>query len=176
MPIIMASSKRSSKAKVALEFANKGYCGSKAFYYHGVKVHILGLKRTGTLPLPQYIGLTPASNHDLLALRQITPYFQGGEVYADKAYIDALEREILKEQEVDILTPVKKASVQETWFLFEKLLSTSVSRVRQPIESFFNWIQEKTGIQVASKVRSYKGLMVHVFGRLTAMFLLAFNS
>jgi len=53
MPIIIASSKRSSKAKVALEFANKGYCGSKAFYYHGVKVHILGLKRTGTWPLPR---------------------------------------------------------------------------------------------------------------------------
>ena len=98
-------------------------------------------------------------------------------MYADQAYIDALEREILKEQEVDILTPVKKAKGQETLFLFEKLLSTSVSRVCLPIESFFNWIPEKTGIQVASKVRAYKGLMVHVFGRLTAaMFLLAFNS
>lgn len=61
-------------------------------------------------------------------------------------------------------------------YLFEQLLSTSVSRVRQPIESFFNGIQEKTGIQVASKVRSYQGLMVHVFGRLAAaLFLLAFN-
>jgi hypothetical protein len=49
--------------------------------------------------------------------------------------------------------------------------------VRQPIESLFNWIQEKTGIQVTSKVRSYQGLMIHVFGRLAAaMFLLAFHS
>jgi hypothetical protein len=49
--------------------------------------------------------------------------------------------------------------------------------VRQPIESLFNWIQEKTNIQAASKVRSYKGLTVHVFGRLAAaMFMMVFNS
>lgn len=41
-------------------------------------------------------------------------------------------------------------------------------QVRQPIESFFNWVNEKTGIQIASKVRSYQGLMVHVFGKLAA--------
>jgi hypothetical protein len=52
-----------------------------------------------------------------------------------------------------------------------------VSSVRQPIESLFNWIQEKTGIQTASKVRSYNGLMVHIFGRLAAaMFMMVFNS
>ncbi len=51
-----------------------------------------------------------------------------------------------------------------------------VSKVRQPIESLFNWIHEKTNIQKASKVRSYKGLMVHIFGRLAAaMFMLVFN-
>ncbi|PEN04973.1 transposase, partial [Longimonas halophila] len=38
-------------------------------------------------------------------------------------------------------------------------------------------IEEKTGIQAASKVRSTRGLMVHVFGRFAAaMLLLAFNS
>lgn len=63
-PIIMANSSRSSKAKVADELANKGYCGSKKIYYYGIKVHILGFKRSGTLPLPEYIGVTPASNHD----------------------------------------------------------------------------------------------------------------
>ena len=51
--------------------------------------------------------------------------------------------------------------------------------MRQPIESLLGWINEKTGIQRASKVRSYRvfGLLVHVFGRLAAaMLLLAFNS
>lgn len=177
MPIIMAQEKRSSKAKVAPNLANKGYCGSKGCYYYGVKIHILGFKRSGTLPLPEYIGLTPASHHDFSAFKQITPYLQDSEIYADKAYIDSLEREILNQQNAEIYTPVKKKKGQENLYLFEQLLSTSVSRVRQPIESLFNWIQEKTHIQVASKVRSSKGLMVHIFGRLAAaLFLLAFNS
>jgi len=44
--------------------------------------------------------------------------------------------------------------------------------MRQPIESLFSWINEKTGIQRASKVRSYQGLLVHAFGRLAAAILL----
>ncbi len=57
--------------------------------------------------------------------------------------------------------------------MFESLLSTSISRVRQPIESLLSWFEEHTGIQMASKVRPLKGLMVHVYGRLVAaMYLL----
>ena len=169
----MANAKRSSKAKVAQEFANKGYCSSKGIYYYGVKVHILGFKQPGTLPLPEYIGLTPASNHDLAAFRQIAPQLNGGKLFADKAYIDELERQLLfKEQQLELYTPVKKKKSQKYLDLFEQLFSTSVSRVRQPIESLFSWIEEKTKIQIASKVRSYNGLMVHIFGKLAAAMLL----
>ena len=41
LPIIMANAKRSTKAKVANEFANKGYCSSKGIYYYGVKYMFL---------------------------------------------------------------------------------------------------------------------------------------
>lgn len=178
MPIIMANAKRSSKAKVARHFANKGYCASKGFYYYGVKLHLLGLKRQGTLPVPDYVGLTPASDHDLTALRIISPSLIDGELYADKAYIDELLTQALKaKQNLSLWTPIKKAKGQEELFLLDRLLSQSVNSIRQPIESLFNWIEQKTGIQLASKVRSYNGLMVHVFGRLAAaMFILAFNS
>jgi len=169
MPIILAKAKRSSKAKVANQFANKGYCSSKGMYYYGAKIHVLGLKREGTLPLPEYIGLTPASDHDLPTFCQIPYLLKEGEVYADKAYVDELLKQLLEqEQQVKLNTPVKKEKAQEKLYLFEQLLSTSVSRVRQPIESLFNWIQEKTHVQIASKVRSYNALMVHVFGRLAA--------
>ena len=56
-------------------------------------------------------------------------------------------------------------------FAYENLFSKAVSTIRQPIESFFNWINEKSQIQKASKVKSSKGLLVHVFGNLTACFL-----
>lgn len=177
MPIILANAKRSSRAKIADEFANKGYCSSKGIYYYGVKLHILGFKRVGTLPLPEYIGLTPANMHDLTAFEQIASLLIKGEVYADKAYIDEILQQLLEsEQYLKLNTPVKLKKGQKKLELFDQLLSASVSRVRQPIESFFNWIQEKTGIQIASKVRSLSGLMVHVFGRLAAaMFLLVFK-
>ena len=159
MPIIMANEKRSSRAKVASHFANKGYCSSKGIYYYGVKVHILGQKRIATLPLPEYIGITPASEHDLLTLNIIIHLLRDVDLYADKAYIKKLEQQLLaQEQKVNLCTPVKKEKGQERLDLFDQLLSKSVSRVRQPIESLFNWIQQKTNIQIASKVRSYQGL------------------
>jgi len=98
----------------------------------------LTFKRSGTLPVPEDIGLTPASDHDLSAFRQITPYIQNREVYADKAYIDSLERDRLNKNHSEIYTLVKQKNGTETGYIFEQLLSTSVSRVRQPIESLFN--------------------------------------
>jgi hypothetical protein len=177
MPIIMANAKRSSKAKTVAEFANKGYCASKGIYYYGVKLHILAFKREKTLPLPDYIGLTPASDHDLSAFNHIAHLLREIQIYADKAYIDQIMQQLLEQEyEVQLNTPVKKKKGQKKLELFDQLLSSSISRIRQPIESLFNWIQEKTNIQIASKVRSYNGLMVHVFGKLTAaMFLLVFN-
>ena len=59
------------------------------------------------------------------------------------------------------------------------IYSTLVSRVRQPIESFFNWINEKTHIQNAQRVRSEQGLLVHIWGKFAAALLLLtqfFNS
>lgn len=178
MPVIIANAKRSNSAKVASEFANKGYCASKGIYFYGVKVHIVGFKRHNTLPVPEYIGLTPATDHDLTAFYAIASEIKNGELYADKAYVDELLKLILHAQNnLTLQTPFKKEKGQEELGSYEKLFSTAVNRVRQPIESLFNWIQEKTQIQFASKVRSYKGLLVHIFGRMTAaMFLLAFNS
>lgn len=61
------------------------------------------------------------------------------------------------------------------------LFSTAVSRDKQPIESLFNWLiaspvraklsGQKTDIQRASKVRSAKGLLIHIFGKIASAFL-----
>jgi len=178
MPIIMANAKRSSYAKVASHVANKGFCSSKGIYFYGVKLHVLGTKRYKRIPFPDYIELTSASEYDLNIFRVIAPYLNDLDIYVDKAYRDkVLKTDLKQEQNVNLYTPCKKKKGQKFLNSSQKLFSTAVSRVRQPIESFFNWIQEKTGIQTASKVRSHKGLMVHVFGRLAAaMYMLAFNS
>jgi hypothetical protein len=94
-----------------------------------------------------------------------------------KAYCDqSMKERLTQEQNLDVLTSVKKKKGQDRLAAADKLFSEAVSKVRQPIESLFNWINEKTGIQCASKVRSYQGLLVHTFDRLAAaMILLAPN-
>ena len=176
-PVMMAKEKRSTQAKVAPEIADKGYCSSKDTFYHGVKLHVVAQQRPGTVPLPDRVGLSAGSENDLTTLRQVLPFLQDGQLYGDKAYVAPSLRERLSEvQNLELLTPPKKSKGEERLSAADKLFSEAVSRVRQPIESLFNWIEEKTGIQEASKVRSSEGLMVHAFGRLAAaMLLLALN-
>lgn len=173
MPVMLASGKRASQAKVASRLANKGYCSSKDTHFYGVKLHVVAEHRSGQLPLPERVGLTPGSEHDLTALRRVLPWVEGGQLYGDKAYCDSsMKKRLSEEQNLDVLTPVKRKKGQERLSAADRLFSKAISKIRQPIESLFNWIDEKTGIQCASKVRSYQGLLVHALGRLAAATLL----
>ncbi|MCS4194751.1 hypothetical protein GGP50_002988 [Salinibacter ruber] len=178
MPIMLAKGQRAPQAEVASDrLASVGYCSSKDTFFHGVKLHLVVERRSKQLPVPERAGLTPGSENDLRALRRVLPTIQGGVLCGDKAYCDGpLKERLAEDQDLDLLTPVKKEKGQKTLPPADKLFSKAVSRMRQPIESLFNWINEKTGIQRASKVRSYQGLLVHAFGRLAAaMLLLALN-
>lgn len=168
MPIILANNKRSGIAKVAAEIADKGYSASKDTYYYGVKLHVLGFLRNKTIPTPEYLIVSKASDHDLSVFKSISSHVFNREIFADKAYCDEnFSKTIDEDQNVKLILPVKKIKGQ---FSFEggDAYSTAVSRTRQPIESFFNWVQEKTAIQMGSKIRSSKGLIVHIFGKLAA--------
>jgi len=170
MPIIMAQRSRRFHAKVAPQIATKnGYCATKRFHYYGVKLPVVAYRQAGKLPKPVCIGLTDAGMHDRKAFEQILPFLPETllDCFADKAY-QIENASVHAEHAITLFTPVKKAKGQVFLEIADQWLSTAVSKVRQPIESFFNWVNEKTGIQMASKVRSYKGLMVHVFGRLAA--------
>jgi hypothetical protein len=181
LPIITCSGKR--RGKVAPEITDKGFCSTKSMYYYGLKLHALGFRRISQLPFPEQFLLTPASENDLNLFRQAWGGIENRVFYGDKIYHDGDYFEnAFKNQNSIMLTPVKAIKGQsENIRLWDKaandLFSTSVSKVRQPIESLFNWLIEKTDIQRASKVRSAKGLMVQVFGRIAAAYIfLIFNS
>jgi hypothetical protein len=53
----------------------------------------------------------------------------------------------------------------------DNLFLTAVSAVLQPIEALFNWLIEKTAIQIVSKVEFTKGLLVYVFAKLTTAYI-----
>jgi len=95
-------------------------------------------------------------------------------LFGDKAFCDkALELEF-KRQNTRLLIPKKKPKGKELTS-FEKEQNRLISKIRQPIESLFNWLIGKTQIQKASSVRSTNGLLVHCFGKLTfALLLLVF--
>jgi hypothetical protein len=177
LPIILAKGTRADGAKVAREVANKGYCSTKKLYYHGVKLHLLGRRRVKQLPLPAALALTAAAVHDLTAFRyEIEPPILGA-LFADKAYKDeGLKTDLLKRQ-VELCTPDKCQPGQAKEAAFNSLWSRFVSAMRQPIESLFNWLIQRAGIQDASRVRSTNGLLVHCYGKLTVCcYLLLFNS
>ncbi len=150
-------------------------------YYYGLKLHSLNLSRKQKLPIPESIILSPASENDLNVFKQnwaqiSNTTFYGDKIYNNKSYF----KYIKKKYNSTMYTPVK-AKPNEAECLrqrdkaYNDLFSRAVSKIRQPIESFFNWLIQKTNIQVASKVRSTKGLLVYVFGRI-AVALFVFDS
>lgn len=175
LPIITCSGKR--RAKVAREVVDKGYCSTKSMYYYGVKLHALAYHKKGTLPVPESIVVTPASESDLNVFRDNWSQLYQRAFFADKIYQDANNQySISTKCNSELLSPIKYSrGVSEQIKLRNKasdeLFNRAVSTVRQPIESLFNWLIEHTNIQRASKVRSTAGLIAFVFGKLAAVIL-----
>ena len=175
MPIITCSGKR--KGNVAQEISDKSFCSTKNLWYYGVKLHGLSFYNKGTLPYPESIVISKASENDLNVFKENWAEISNRKFFGDKIYYDNDFFEKLYSQKKSIMfTPIKgikgkSEELKQRDCAYENLFSKAVSSIRQPIESFFNWINEKTQIQNASKVRSTNGLLVHIFGKLTACFL-----
>lgn len=181
LPIITCSGKR--QGKVAKELTDKGFCSTKSLWFFGMRLHALAFQRTKQLPFPEELLLTPASENDLNVCRRAWGEMINRTFYGDKAYndYDFFENMFLTKNSI-MFTPVKEIKNQADVIkkrdkAANDLFSTAVSKIRQPIESLFNWLITKTDIQRASRVRSTKGLLVHVFGKIAAAYIfLIFNS
>jgi hypothetical protein len=180
LPIVTCSGKRTGK--VATEFTDKGFCSTKSMYFYGMRLHALGFQRKNKMPFPEELMISPASENDLNVFRNCWSNISNRTFFGDKIYHNVEYFNALAETHNSImLTPVKAVKGQsEIEKQFNKaaddLFSKAVSTVRQPIESFFNWLIQATDFQRASKVRSAKGLLIHVFGKIAAAFIyLIFN-
>jgi len=172
MPIMLATGTRSNKARVAPEIAKTGFSATKQTHFHGVRLHLIAERRTDALPLPTKMWLKEGNVHDLTALREIKDELPNRiNLFGDKAYMDESFKLELKEQEIKLLTPIKKPKKAKLTDE-QKRFNQTVSSFRQPIESFFKWLIDKTDIQRASSVRSIEGLIIHCLGKLTFALLL----
>ena len=176
LPVMLAVGTRSNRARVARQLADVGFCATKQIHYCGVKLHVIAARRLSKLPLPERLFLSSASQHDLAALREMDANLSGCGLFGDKAYADTDLKSVLRERGVYLTTPYKRKR-NEDERVIPRLLNRFVSRIRQPIESLFGWMIQRTDIQKASGVRSSQGLMVHCYGKLAvACLLLTFYS
>jgi len=171
LPVMLARGGHAYNATVAREIADVGYCASKKLYFHGVRLHTIAARRSGQLPSPRQIWLREGSCADVRSLKEQAPELPTTTLLGDKAYRDAELEAQLAEQETNLHTPRKKPKGKELAAI-EKHYNRCVSRLRQPIESLFNWFNDKTDLQNAGTVRSEDALMIHCFGKLTVVYLL----
>jgi hypothetical protein len=181
LPIMLAKSQRAKTAKVAKDIANLGYCATKSMTYHGLKVHAANLMAADKrLPSMYCSAVSMASEHDNTVFKDsIAPNCVNTKIYADSAYCDkATAPELLKLYNVTVCPIEKRKKGQIELFYDQKCQNTGISRLRQPIEGYFNWLIEYTDIQTASKCRSTKGVLTHIYGKIAAslVFLLILNS
>lgn len=180
LPIIMAKRSRAKTAKVAKEIADCGYCATKKMWYHGLKLHNLNVVNAKkSLPHPDLTALSSASVHDYdIFKHDLVLRLKNAKCYLDSAYFDEKNKTYyLETSNVEVIAIAKRKKGQKVLFADQNYQNTAISRIRQPIESFFNWLIEKTNIQNASKTRATKGVLSHIYGKIAAasVFLAIFN-
>lgn len=88
MPIVTCEGKN-REGKVATEITSIGCYSTMNMYYYGLKLHVVGQRRKGTIPFPEMITLTPASDNELTVFEnECIPYLYGKTVLANKNYSD----------------------------------------------------------------------------------------
>jgi len=172
IPIVVAGAKRSGRAKAASDQCNKGYCASKEMYYYGIKLFIVAQCNYKSKPTPSSMTTSKASEHDLNIAKEMLENAHNIRVVCDMAFIDEEWQDLmLIENNVEIITPIKRKKGQKQLPFWDRLYSAAISSVKQPIESLNNWLIEKTNIQNASKVRSSAGLSSFIFSRIACALL-----
>jgi IS5 family transposase len=166
VPVMLARGTRANRGRVAPELADTGFCATKQQHYRGVKLHFIAARRIAKLPLPEKIHLSQASQHDLAALRELSPRMPANSgLFADKAYFHTETSAEFKEHGSFLVASYKRHRNEP-----EKEVPTFynrfVSAIRQPLESLFNWLIQRTDLQNASRVRSSQGLKVHCYGKI----------
>jgi hypothetical protein len=173
-PIVVCKQQHSAKAKVGKPLVTKGYCASKKMYYAGVKLSRKGgtAIRDKTLPFPFDYEIESASVHDLDIAKQTLADYQNLDIYSDKAYIDhTYQQDLFENNNINLITPIKKKKGGNELTLFQKCYNYLHSSKRQAIENLFGWIEKKTNIENANRVRSIDGLIYHVNVKMVAALL-----
>ncbi|MDY4043015.1 MAG: hypothetical protein SOY65_04305 [Marinifilaceae bacterium] len=109
---------------------------------NGMKLHMVGQRRKGRIPSPEMIVLTSASENDLTVFKNgCVPYLDGETILTDKIY--RYFSFLGSSNPIKVLTPHKEIKnesevIRQREKAGRELFSQAVSKLRRPIESFFN--------------------------------------
>lgn len=178
-PITVCQAQHAAHSKVAQPLVSLGYCAAKKQYYIGVKLQIIAQYRKGLLPFPIDYHLDTAAVHDLTIGKATIPYagLANIELYGDKAYRDqTFQLELFENNNIKLITPIKRQKGQKHLTLFQRAFNSIHSAIRQPIDTLFGWINERTNIENASRIRSIDGLFYHInIKMVAALIMLVFD-
>ena len=137
--------------KVATKIADKGYRSTKNQYYHRLNVCMM---RKGHIPFTFQLALPYASENDLSVFKRgCASAIRGKTFFADKIYRDATYWRTKEETKGNLLiSPIKavKGATDEEKQrnrAADDFYSSAASPVTEPVEAFFNWLNETTNIQ-----------------------------
>jgi len=175
-PVSVCQAQHASGSRAAQPFVSKGYCAAKKKYYIGAKVEILAAPRPGQLPMLGGYFIATAKTHDLKIAQNTLADLTGVVLYGDKAFVDQSFQLELFENYSQLIVPVKKKKNAPPLGLFDEAFNSLHASMRQPIESLIAWLNNKTRIEDASKIRSVNGLFAQVaLKMIAALLLLIFN-
>lgn len=175
-PVVVCQAQHSYRSRAAKPFVSKGYCAAKKKYYIGAKVEIVTALRLGRLPMPFGFFIATAKTHDLPLAEDTLADLNGVVLYGDKAYIDQTFQLQLVDQYTELALPIKQQKNGPPLGLFDQAFNTLHASTRQPVECLVSWINNKTAIEDASKVRSVNGLFATIaLKMIAALIMLLFN-
>ena len=88
VPMMLAAGTHAYTARVAREVADVGYCSGKKIYFHGLRLHTVAQRRSGSIPLPAQIWLREGSCDDLRSGREQAIDLPNTSLLGDKAFLD----------------------------------------------------------------------------------------
>ena len=110
-----------------------GFVPAKRFTFMQARLRTIAQKRRGTIPLPRQIWVREGSVHDLTSVKEQKNHLPNSSIIGDKAFLDPVLEQMLKEQQTTLYAPIKKPKGKELT-KSQKYYNRLVSKLQQPIE------------------------------------------
>lgn len=164
-PVAVCKNIRINRCKIIEGEEYQGYNAFKRSFFYGFKVHLISTVEG----IPIEISISSGSTHDNTAFQAMNIDLPpNAELYADAAYINYLQKELLETQGIKLKFATKKNSInRNTWFQ-----ELEIDYFRRPIENVFSQIVAKFPAKIHAVTK--KGFVLKVIMQILTFMLTNF--